>query len=448
MSENIRLHPIRSLFQRETYRSPGSSARQTLQRILTLRLLVAVFTILGLLIFRSYTTVATPLLSVLIIFAVVLLTVVLGFLRLSLAMPVGNLELFCHLLVDLLLLVIVLLVVGGSNNPLISYLLVLLAVGATFLSRRYAIAFALGSIGVYSFFVVRDLQGQHMDQSMMDFQMHVVGMWIIFSVSAILISVFVSRMASAIRERELILAESRENEIRNEQLVALGTLAAGTAHALGTPLSTMAVLLTELDNLSQEQLQQENIKEDISILRRQVLRCRESLGQLTRYYNKEFSRSEDTYDLSAFIGSIREYITNIHPTAQVEFQLDPSNSTVQISSDPNIRHAIINLIENSIKAAASPVEVQIQLSDETPSSLEISILDNGPGVPAQVMENMGEPFISTRKDSMGLGIYLANAGIQKFGGKIEMFNRKAGGAMTVIRLPLLATPAASTGSAS
>ena len=61
-------------------------------------------------------------------------------------------------------------------------------------------------------------------------------------------------MANAIKVRELNLAEARENEIRNEQLVAIGTLAAGTAHALGTPLSTMAVLLTELDKLDAEDL--------------------------------------------------------------------------------------------------------------------------------------------------------------------------------------------------
>ena len=65
----------------------------------------------------------------------------------------------------------------------------------------------------------------------------------------------------------------------------------------------------------------------------------------------------------------------------------------------------------------------------------IVICDDGPGIPASVMENMGEPFISTRKDSMGIGIFLANAAIQRASGNIEMFNLKNGGAMSIIRLP-------------
>ena len=68
--------------------------------------------------------------------------------------------------------------------------------------------------------------------------------------------------------------------------------------------------------------------------------------------------------------------------------------------------------------------------------MEISINDDGPGIPTKVMENMGEPFISTRKDSMGLGIFLANAAVQRLGGTIEMFNLKIGGALTLIKLPL------------
>ena len=69
-------------------------------------------------------------------------------------------------------------------------------------------------------------------------------------------------------------------------------------------------------------------------------------------------------------------------------------------------------------------------------AVEVTVQDDGHGIPENVMEKMGEPFISTREDSMGLGIYLANATLQKAGGSIEMFNLRTGGARTVIRLPL------------
>ena len=80
-----------------------------------------------------------------------------------------------------------------------------------------------------------------------DFNLHLLGMWFNFALSAVLIAWFVARMAQSLRERDQRLAVAREAALRNEQLVALGTLAAGAAHELGTPLSTIAVIATELE---------------------------------------------------------------------------------------------------------------------------------------------------------------------------------------------------------
>jgi two-component system sensor histidine kinase RegB len=79
--------------------------------------------------------------------------------------------------------------------------------------------------------------------------------------------------------------------------------------------------------------------------------------------------------------------------------------------------------------------VGFSISKDTPAKFEISIEDDGPGIPTEVMEKLGEPFISSRKESMGLGIFLANAAIQRLGGAIEMLNLKKGGALSIIRLP-------------
>ena len=93
-------------------------------------------------------------------------------------------------------------------------------------------------------------------------------------------------------------------------------------------------------------------------------------------------------------------------------------------------------IENGIKAASNSVSVCFELIEAKPLEIEISIVDDGPGIPTRVMESLGEPFISTRHESMGLGIFLANASITQLGGQIEIFNLKLGGAKTVIKLPL------------
>lgn len=303
----------------------------------------------------------------------------------------------------------------------------------------YVKTFAVGGILIYTSFLFGDLQierSMNMDpEEEIFFELHLLGMWVIFLVSAILISVLITRMVSTIQNREINLAKAREKEMRSEQLVAIGTLAAGTAHALGTPLSTMSVLLTDLDKLDKDQLNTTEVRQDISLLKQQVTRCKRSLSQLTQYYNKDNPDQEEEITLGDFRGDVQDYIVNIYPSAPVSFiAIGDSNS--EVISNLSIKHAVINIIENSIKAAKTRVEVTFQIVNEHAAHFEISINDDGPGIPSKVMESMGEPFISMRKESMGLGIFLANAAIQRLGGKIEMLNLKLGGALTLIKLPL------------
>jgi len=414
----------------------SNSPRQGLQRLLLLRTFVTAAGVIGLLIFLSFRELNIPIRFIIYLVLVIFTSIFAGYWRLKASRLVSYGELFSHILLDVAFLIILLLNTGGIGNPLISYLLVLLAVSATLLPRAFVNTFAVGSILLYTFFLFLELTADaEMGNGETTFQLHLMGMWVIFLVSAILISVFITRMASAIQVRELNLAEARETEMRNEQLVAIGTLAAGTAHALGTPLSTMAVLLTELDKLSPEELKDNDIKDDISILKQQVTRCKHSLTQLTRYYNKDSAEKEETQLLPKFVNDIQDYIINIHPTASVRFLIENAKD-LKVASSLSIRHALINIIENGIKASKTHVEVKFKITQAATTYFEVAVKDDGPGIPTKIMENMGEPFISIRKESMGLGIFLANAAVQRLGGSIEMFNLKSGGALTLIKLPM------------
>ncbi len=293
--------------------SGGSSSRLALQRLLFLRALVTIFSIVATLIFHSFSPLLLPMRQLSLAIFFVLCTLIFGVWRLRQEVPIPEHELFGQLLADVGILIVILFVTGGASNPLISYLLVNLAVGATILKQRYVNVLAIANMAVYTSFLMSELQVEHGNHSADNFQLHLVGMWVTFVVSGVLITLFVTRMAEAIRSRELTLARSRENEMRNEQLVAIGTLAAGTAHALGTPLSTMSVLLTDLDKFSEEELQKMALKEDISLLRQQVMRCKDSLSKLTQFYNKADKRQPINGSVQMFMEEIQDYIQNIHP---------------------------------------------------------------------------------------------------------------------------------------
>ncbi|MDO7639150.1 MAG: hypothetical protein MUQ61_00635, partial [OM182 bacterium] len=326
--------------------SETSPNRIALQRLLQLRAFVTVIGLIGLAILLPFSSIEVPPRAIVGLVFGVAASLVIGFWRLRSGTSLLPLELLCHLLADVGLLVLLLTQTGGISNPLISYLLVLLAVSATILPRFMVLGFAAGSIAIYTFFLLIDLSsGQQMSMGAegqeMTFQLHLVGMWVIFVVSAALITAFVTRMAEGIRAREINLAHAREDALRSEQLIAIGTLAAGTAHALGTPLSTMAVLLGELDSIATENLAAPEVKEDISVLRQQVTRCRNSLTQLTRYYHKDEGGGSSKSLIADFIEDIREYLINIHPTSNIRFELQDTDKK-QLTSDPSIKHAVIN----------------------------------------------------------------------------------------------------------
>jgi two-component system sensor histidine kinase RegB len=417
--------------------SDAAPNRVGLQRLMLLRGFVTAIGLIGLALLQPFSSIDVPLNAIAVLSCAVAASLVFGYWRLRRGASITPLELLGHLLVDVSLLVGLLWLTGGISNPLISYLLVLLAVSATLLPRLMVIGFAMASTALYTFFLLLDLSSDQQmamsgDMQEMTFQLHLVGMWVIFVVSAALITVFITRMAEGIRRRELTLAKAREEALRSEQLIAIGTLAAGTAHALGTPLSTMSVLLSDLDELATENLGVPEVKEDISVLRQQVTRCRNSLTQLTRYYHKDEGRSEQTIPISAFIEDVRDYLINIHPRSNIQITLYNIDNK-HLNSDLSIKHALINIIENGIKEAKDKVTLELRVSR---AGLTITIADDGPGIPAEVMENLGEPFISVRNQGMGLGIYLANASISRLGGSIEMRNRVEGGAVTRITLPL------------
>jgi len=157
---------------------------------------------------------------------------------------VSNLELFAQLGADVAALSILLYYGGGSTNPFVSLYLLPLVIAAATLPGRYTWGMAALTAACYSLLMVYYIPLPHIHQHGDDaFNIHVLGMWLGFVISAVVVAYFVVQMAQAVRSRDEMLARVREEVLRNERIVALGTQAAGAAHEMGTPLSTMAVVI-------------------------------------------------------------------------------------------------------------------------------------------------------------------------------------------------------------
>ncbi len=217
-------------------------------------------------------------------------------------------EVFGHLAIDVGFLAVLLYFAGGSANPFVSLFLLPPTLAAAMLPARYAWAMATLTLLAYTFLMFWKLplpppQG---DLAQIDellaratgiatehiahgsgFALHVLGMWLNFVISVGVVVVFLTRMAAALKERERELAAAREDALRNEQILSLGTLAAGAAHQLGTPLGTMAVVIRELELNHGGNAE---LKEDLLLLREQVDRCKQTISQILASAGQERDR--------------------------------------------------------------------------------------------------------------------------------------------------------------
>ena len=213
--------------------------------------------------------------------------------------PVTSAELAGHLLLDIGVLTALLYFAGGSTNPFVTLFLIPLSIAAALLPLGLTWLIAgitlscytlllfvyqplppgAGSFALLATLMPGGLHGAHDAHGVhAAFGLHVLGMWFNFGLSALLIAWFVARMAHSIRVRDQQLANAREQALRNEQLIALGSLAAGTAHELSTPLATMHLIATELER---EHSTDAPMLQDLQLLRAQADQCKQILTRLT-----------------------------------------------------------------------------------------------------------------------------------------------------------------------
>jgi len=351
-------------------------------------------------------------------------------------------EFFLHLVVDVLALAALLYFAGGSSNPFVSLFLLPLVIVAATLPKRYVWGMAAVTLGCYSLLMLINVplttgmaghdHGGHAGHTApaADFSLHVLGMWFSFLLGVGLILFFVVSMAEALRQRDQKLAEAREKNLRDEHMVSLGTLAAGAAHELGTPLATMAVLTKEME---QEYRQQPELLENIIILRSQVDRCKATLGQISASAGQMKAESGHSEDVKSCLNHCISRWQELHPETSIEISLKGVEPAPTIVVDETLNQAVINVLNNAADASPESIELNAEWSA---AELNLEIRDFGEGLSSAALEALGKPFFTTKKDGHGLGFYLASEVVRRIGGEMNISNHAEGGALVTIRLPL------------
>lgn len=224
------------------------------------------------------------------------------------------------------------------------------------------------------------------------------------------------------------------------RLATIGEMAAGVAHELNQPLTAIANYAQACDRLlSKPGASLDDIRIAMREIAGQAVRAGDILRRLRSLAQSQPMRREQV-DLNAAIEAIRDLVLadgRVH-RARVQFDLAAGLPPVFMDT-VQIQHVILNLVRNGLEAPPVPGTAARELTVRTglasDGDVEISVLDNGPGLSSQVIERMFDPFFSTKAEGTGLGLAISNTVVRTHGGSLTYRPNSPGGACFAIRLP-------------
>jgi len=326
---------------------------------------------------------------------------------------------------------------GGATNPLISLFLPLVAIGALILTPRQAWLLALGAILIYSF-----LWYFYVPLRIADFAragtLHLFGMWLVFALSAVLVVGFILQLSGGIRRRDRELTTAREQAIRDDWLITLGSQAAGAAHELGTPLASLNVLA---DDLLDDGRLPPALVADVQAMKTEIRRCKETLSQLTARAAQALAGQAPTQPAGDWLRRLLEVWQSRHPAMALAWNLGQNLNDHLLPADVALEQAITHLLDNAHKAGASHIQVR---ADAQRNWLVVGIQDDGRGMPLAALDAFARRQSLDSTAGLGVGLLLGRAAIERRGGSLT-FNAvdhrsvEGRGTLVELRLPLLAS---------
>lgn len=421
----------RSPAGRELTPSPHGTF-QGLRLLAFLRVFAPIAQALTLLVVTQKHGVKVPIAPVLVLLAFEVLVALATWIRVRRAPQVSALELFLQAHLDILMFAAVLYLTGGATNPFAPLFVLPMTIAASALAPRWVWITALSTMLAYVFLRFHHVALFHPQGETHVYELQLNGMVVNYLFTAALLAFFVNRMHSTLNQHERLLANARDAQMRNESVVAIGALAAGYAHELSSPLSTMAVVVAEL---KREHGANPELLRDLQTLDDQLGASKRIVSNLASAAGQRRAESAQGARLDQFIGSIIERARALHPGASLTATLDTASPPPQIVAEETLRQAITNLIDNAVHA--SPFQVEIN-ADWSGPELLIAVKDRGPGFPAQVLQRLGTQVGTTRSSEggLGLGLLLSMSTLERLGGTLHLSNRLGGGACAEIRVPL------------
>lgn len=332
---------------------------------------------------------------------------------------------------DTLQLSALLFVTGGFTNPFIVLMLAPITIAATVLSGRSVfVLLTLTLICYCAMFFAMPLPWPVPQQFS---PLFLGGSAAAVYISGAFLVLYVRRVAREARRLSEALNASRLALEYEQKISAFGALAAAVAHELGSPLSTIAIISSELAH----SLKTTPLNEDIELLQSQIDRCRAILSDFSKH-NVLSDQSFDTLPLRDYVLHVLEPYRR--GNAVIEIIADGTGIEPSWPLSPGLMHGIGNILHNACQFAKSVVRITMQWQD---NAVKLRIEDDGPGFSDELLPRLGTPYIKESTNGMGLGLFIAKTLLERSGATVTFANRPkndvSGGAQITLSWPFAPT---------
>lgn len=329
---------------------------------------------------------------------------------------------------DVLQLSFLLALTGGLQNPFAVLLTVPITLSATILSLRTTMVLCLMVTAAVSLMALLPTPLPWGQGGLELPGLYVLALWAAIVLGSALIAGYAWRVADEARRLSDALAATQMALAREQQMSALGSLAAAAAHELGSPLATIAVAARELANSIPRD---SPLAEEVGELVSQSQRCREILRSLSQGRASNEHAPYTRLPLSKLLESVAEPYRRGGIELVVEVATRGAGPVAEPSwaPTPELCHALGNLIDNALQFATSKVTLRVRLGHDW---IAVEIEDDGPGFAPEILDYLGEPYVSTRHSTggLGLGLFIAQTLLARTGATLQFETLTKGARVT------------------
>ena len=337
---------------------------------------------------------------------------------------ISNTKAFSFLLFDTLQLGFLLFLTGGLINPFSILILAPVIISASYLPALMTVVLSTISIIIIFilnfYFIPLDLGKKFFLPAIYNF-----GLVSALVITVIFIAIYAYLFASSSRKISNALSASKLQILNQKKITEVGSLSAAAAHELGTPLNTIFLILNDL--LKEKKLNEDkNIVKDIILLKSQAERCKEILQRFSKNPLKLKDKFLEKVKISDLI---KINFDKFNKNKKLILNIKPSDDEPEIVYRDEIMYALGNIIQNSIFYSISTTKVSLNYKKNI---VNVIVSDDGSGFAKDIIDKLGEPYISKNSQGMGLGIFIAKNLIENMGGNLGFYNSKDNNAIVEI----------------